>query len=103
MGIDISSSLLVGASYDELEEWIDAQLAERQEGDRTDKYDIIDQHFERASPYYDCDLDSQFIGFAIPNYQPLTEEWWEVVKEAAYQFETLTGVKPRLRGGANVW
>jgi hypothetical protein len=101
MGIDVSHSLLVGASYDELEDWLENKVGEYAED--IDTQDIIEEYFETASPYYDSPLDDQFLGFRIPNFQAVNEDWWEVVKETAHQFELLTGVKASIRGGAHVW
>lgn len=100
MGIDISNSLLVGASYDELEPFITQTLAR---GDEDDIQVILDDNFCSASPYYDAPREDCFYGFRIQNYKELTEDWWTVTKTVAAQFEELTGVKPRIRGGAHVW
>lgn len=106
MGIDVSHSLLIGCSYGELEDFfekvIEAGATEEHEACE-DPCEVIECYFEYASPYYDSDPQQWFIGFRIPNYQELNEDWWEIVKETAYQLELLTGVKPRIRGGAHVW
>lgn len=102
MGIDISNSLIVGSNYSELESWIEAKIQESENEDY-DRYEVVEEYFDYASPYYDAGIEDQFFGFQIPNYQPLDDEWWEIVKEAAHQFELLTGIKAKIRGGAHVW
>lgn len=108
MGIDVSHSLLVGANYEDLEEFIQRKIDEDEHSESSDEYpldeqSVVEEYFESASPYYDSPLDEQFLGFRIPNFQEVDEDWWEVVKESARQFELLTGVKAKIRGGANVW
>ena len=98
MGIDISNSLLVGAYYKDLEDFIE----NNKEASESEQ-EFLDFHFNRASPYYDADLDDCFYGFKIQNYAELTEDWWAITKTIAEDFEKLTGVKPIIRGGANVW
>lgn len=106
MGIDVDNSLLIGCSYEELEEFFE-QIIEKGETDEhgacDDAGEVIEFYFDYASPYYDSPIESWFIGFKIPNYQDVTDDWYEVVKETAHQFELLTGVKPRIRGGSHVW
>jgi hypothetical protein len=106
MGIDISNKLMVGASYDELGEFFE-KIIELGDTDGhaacEDASDVIECYFEYASPTYDSPHDEWFIGFRLPNYSRVDEEWWLEVKETAHQFELLTGVKPRIRGGAHVY
>jgi len=98
MGIDISNSLLVGAYYKDLEDFIENNKeASESEGE------FLDFHFDRASLCYDPDLDDCFYGFNIQNGAELTEDWWINTKTLAEAFEKLTDVKPIIRGGANVW
>lgn len=99
MGIDISNSLLVGASYEEIEDFVQRKMEESE----LDKYEVLEEYFDRVSPYYDADIESCFYGFEVRNYVEPTQEWFLDVKEAALKFELLTGVKARLRGGADVW
>jgi hypothetical protein len=101
MGIDISNSLLVGASYDELEEWIENKIGESYA--EFCAQDVIEEYFESASPYYDSPTEEHFLGFKVPNYHEVNGDWWVIVEETAHQFELLTGVKARIRGGAHVW
>lgn len=98
MGIDINDRMLVGASYEDLEGFFEAKELEG-----LDVQDTIEEYFVSMSPYYDAGSQECFYGLKIPNNQQVNEDWWEVVKETAYQFEQLTGVKPRIRGGAHVW
>jgi hypothetical protein len=105
MGIDVDNSLLIGCSYEELEDFFELKIGQG----ATENYcaledpsEVIETYFEYASPYYDSPIESWFIGFKIPNYQEVTDDWYEVVKETAHQFELLTGVKPRIRGGSHV-
>lgn len=100
MGIDVSDSLLVGCSYDELEPFIAKELAG---GNENDIQVILDDNFNCASPYYDAPREDCFYGFKIQNYRELTEDWWTIAKTVAADFESLTGVKPRIRGGCHVW
>lgn len=99
MGIDVRHSLLVGADFAELEAFIAVESDKQDLGYQ----EFVEEYFETASPYYDSPLDDQFLGFRIPNFQQVNEDWWEVVKETAHQFELLTGVKAQVRGGAHVW
>lgn len=99
MGIDISNSLLVGCSYGELEDFIERISSETEE----DEQEILEEYFVCASPYYDADRQDCFYGFRLQNHKELTEDWWTIAQTIASQFEELTGVKPRIRGGAHVW
>ena len=101
MGIDISHSLLVGCSYDELEDFIEKQM-EGCDGDG-EPCEILDDYFDQASPYYDAERELCFYGFHIPNNHEINEQWFAEVQKIADSFEELTGVKPRIRGGANVY
>lgn len=104
MGIDITDKLMVGASYGELEHFFKQKIEEHIDDDHSyGTYDVVEEYFEYISPYYDSDPSDWFIGFAVPNYQEPTAEWFEIVQETAHQFEILTGVKPRLKGGAHVY
>jgi len=105
MGIDVDSKLMVGCSYGELEEFFGKIIEEGETSEHEaldDAGDVIECYFEYASPYYDSCPEDWFIGFKIPNYQEVTDDWYEVVKETAHQFELLTGVTPRVRGGSHV-
>ena len=99
MGIDISNSLLVGCSYGELEDFIEGISSETGE----DEQPILEEYFICASPYYDAPREDCFYGFRIQNYKELTEDWWTISQTIASQFEELTGIKPRIRGGCHVW
>lgn len=101
MGMDISNSLLVGASYEELEEWIENKIEENDED--LCVQDIVEEYFNYASPYYDSPIEEQFFGFKVPNHHVVNDDWWTIVEEVAHQFELLTGVKAKIRGGAHVW
>lgn len=103
MGIDVSDSLLVGCSYGELEDFFERVIEAGEHESLVDVGDVIEQYFEYASPYYDSDMEDWFIGFEVPNLKCPDEEWLDKVHEEAKKFEALTGVKPRIRGGANVW
>ena len=100
MGINISNSLLVGASYEELEDFIQSKVGS---GEFDDKWEVLDEYFERASPWYDAGSDECFYGFRVENYKPVTNEWFTDLVKLSKEFEDLTGIKPRLRGGAHVW
>ena len=99
MGIDISDSLLVGASYNEIEDFVELKM----EKDGLDTYEVLEKYFDRVSPYYDAESESCFYGFEVKNYVAPTQEWFEGVLETVKRFETLTGVKARIHGGADVW
>ena len=101
MCIVIAHSLLVGCSYDQIEVLIENKMEEC-DGDG-EPYEILDDYFEQASPYYDADRELCFYGFRIPNNHEINEQWFAEVQKIADSFEELTGVKPRIRGGANVW
>lgn len=101
MGVDISHSLLVGCSYDELEDFIEKQMEVFDED--IEPCEILDDNFEQASPYYDAGREICFYGFRIPNNHEINEQWFAEVQKIADSFEELTGVKPRIRGGANVY
>jgi hypothetical protein len=106
MGIDVSHSLLVGASYEELEEFFEKiiELGEtEQHGACGNTYEVVECYFDYASPYYDSDVEDQFFGFRVQNYADPNEVWFDEVKKACERFEELTGVKARIRGGAHVW
>lgn len=100
MGIDVDDSLMVGCSYDELEDFIQQTL---DKGELNDIQDILEEYFEYASPYYDASREHCFYGFQISNYKIPDEDWFDEVWKTAKQFEALTGVKARIRGGAHVW
>lgn len=106
MGIDVDSKLMVGCSYQELEEFIE-KIIELGETDKHEAlenaHEVIECYFEYASPYYDSDIEHWFIGFEIPNYKVPDQEWFDIVREEAAKFEALTGVKPRIRGGCHVY
>ncbi|MNR35900.1 hypothetical protein D3C85_1537750 [compost metagenome] len=101
MGIDIRDKLMVGVSYGELEEWLENKAED-------DEYDgciqsVIEDYFEHMSPYYDSDREKWFVGFYVPNHQDVNEELFQVIDETAHQFKELTGLTPRLKGGAHVY
>lgn len=105
MGIDVSNSLLIGAEYDELSNFIQSKIDEDDEDSEypLDENGVVEEYFDYASPYYDSPLHHQFIGFRIPNFEEPNEGWYNVVKTKADEFEKLTGVKAKIRGGAHVW
>lgn len=100
MGVDVSNSLLVGAYYEELADFIQSKIdSEEFEEDS----EVIDEFFNSASPYYDSPTEEHFLGFRVPNQCILDEDWFVAVKKLAEHFEELTGVKPCIRGGAHVF
>ena len=106
MGIDVSHSLMVGASYDELEEFFEKiiEVGETVTHEALeDAHEVVECYFSHASPYYDSGIEDWFIGFDITNYANPDVTWYLEVKEACEKFENLTGVKARIRGGAHVW
>ena len=106
MGIDVSNSLLIGCSYGELEGFFERVIemgATNEHEALADDGDVVEHYFEYASPYYDSDIQDWFIGFPVPNLKVPDETWFDTVHEEASKFEALTGVKPRIRGGAHVW
>lgn len=100
MGIDVDHSLLVGAEYEELVEFFDSKI---EEDDTLDHYGVIEEYFTQASPWYDADVPDCFFGFEVPNFCSINDEWFKEVQEKCLEFEVLTGVKAKIRGGANVW
>lgn len=106
MSIDVDHSLLVGCSYDELEDFFEKIIEDGETVKHEaceDPHEVIECYFKTASPYYDSPPESWFIGFRIPNYHEVNEQWFEEVQATANSFEELTGIKPRIRGGAHVW
>ena len=104
MGIDISHSLLVGCSYDELEEFIQRKIEEDDNEEYPlDEQGVIEEYFESASPYYDASMERCFFGFPLSNFTEPNQAWFEELDKACVRFEELTGVKAKIRGGANVW
>lgn len=106
MGIDVDNSLLVGCSYGELEDFFERVIEEGETKEHEafdDAGEVIEHYFEYASPYYDSDIEDWFIGFTVPNLKVPDETWFNTVHEEASKFQALTGVKPRIRGGAHVW
>ena len=106
MGIDVDSSLIVGASYGELEDFFEKiiELGETsQHLALDDAREVIEQYFDYASPYYDSSPDTWFIGFDVKNYQNIGDDLFNNLKELKDKFESLTGVTPRLRCGCHVW
>lgn len=101
MGIDVSDSLIIGASFEELEDFIVEEAASVEDPD--DLCGVIEKHFDYASPYYDSDIDDWFIGFRVKNCEEVNQEWFDKLLKLSNKFEELTGIKPRLRGGAHVW
>ena len=99
MGIDISDSLMVGASYDEIEDFIQSKI---DSGEYQNAYEVGEVFFDQASPHYDSSIEERFLGYSIPNYTQPTDEWFQTVKKAADKFEKLTGVKAMIRGGCDV-
>lgn len=106
MGIDVSHSLVVGASHKELEPFF-SKVIEQGETDTyeacEDDYDVVECYFEYASPYYDSDVEDWFIGFEVSNFTEPDIDWYKEVMEACTRFEELTGVKAKIRGGSHVW
>lgn len=60
MGMSISAKLLYGMKYGTLVEYLSEEQIEKLNDD-LDYGDI-----EYASPYYDADIDSWFVGYALP-------------------------------------
>lgn len=99
MEIDVRDTLVVGASYKELELFLISRMLEKSKS----VDDLVDIYFVRIMPYRYAVTEECFFGFNIPNYQEVNEYWLEVVRETAYQFKLLTGVDARIRGGAHVY
>lgn len=100
MGINVYNSLMVGASYEELEDFIQSKI---NSGEYENAYEVAEVFFDQASPHYDSSVEERFLGYVVPNYEQPTEEWFQAVKELGGRFEKLTEVKARIRGGADVW
>lgn len=104
MGIDISHSLLVGCSYNELEEFIQRKIDEDDNEEYPlDEQGVIEEYFESASPYYGADRERCFFGLPLSNFTEPNQAWFEELDKACVRFEELTGIKAKIRGGANVW
>jgi hypothetical protein len=99
MGIDVIHSLLVGADYSDLEDFIEEKILAGYDGIQ----EVLEAFFTCASPYYDASREDCFYGYKVPNYHEVNDEWVELVLETSHQFELHTGVKAKIRGGENVW
>lgn len=103
MGIDVDSKLMVGCSYQELEDFLEKKVDEHEDDEYSyDSSDVIEEYFDYASPYYDCSPEYWFIGFEVKNYQEVGVDLYESIREASDRFFALTGIKGRLRGGSHV-
>lgn len=104
MGIDIRDRLMVGATYDELTEFFEKKIDEHEEDEYLyDAGDVIEEYFDHMSPYYDSSRYEWFIGFRVDNDEYVDQELFNNLRKAAEKFETLTGVKATLKGGAHVF
>lgn len=79
MGIDISSKMIFGASYDDL-------------GDSVEDLDeMLDEGvLEYASPYYDAPRDEWIVGVEMPREYESEVALSEALRKARLEFEELT-------------
>ena len=96
MGIDISGGMFVGCKADELcyDDTVFSDL------------DDYIEHFslDRFSPYFDADIEDNYVGYGVPDVKVSEIDKWVVkVKEKAKKFEDETGCKASLIGMQDVW
>ena len=98
MGMDISAKLLYGMNYRELCDNIDSELKEQLDED-LDYGDI-----EYASPYYDSDRESWFVGYDLVDYFDLrgVREFLDSLEEAETYFKERWGVTGSVRACKHV-
>lgn len=101
MGIDISSKLMVGVSFNEIEEHLVSLINKDPEIDNL--YDAVEKYFEYASPWFDSAIDYWFIGWEIPNYKSPDQGLYDLISSYTDEFELTTGIVPRLAGLAHVY
>lgn len=99
MGIDIDGVLLIGCPVRDLE--IPEEFSEdiREYVDNLyDEYDLI-----TVSPYFDCDVFDQMIGFKLKQGDKTLDDFFVEIKNKSENFKEITGIDPKLMGLANVW
>lgn len=102
MSIDISSKLLVGLKYKDIKDWLENKL-EDEDTESEDIYDLIEElGFEYASPWYDSDIDSWFIGIPCTEYGDCSVVI-EDIESAVDQFKKLTGLDPIVNATQHVY
>lgn len=96
MSVDVEGKMLLGYKYSETK----VDTGEDSLGDW-----VYENKLEYASPWYDASPDNWIIGFLVEDVSidEMDEEWINVLKKKAEQFEKLAGVKPKLMGVCNVW
>lgn len=104
MGIDTSAYALIGLHYNDLAEWIEVEEEKFYEvNPDDDEYGAFDAQEHMyclgltiASPWYDAELESCYIGVAVDDVDPhecnvVVSEVSAQVKKAADKFKKITG------------
>jgi hypothetical protein len=99
MGIDIDGVLLIGGEVCYL------RIPEEFEEDVQDYVNHLYDEYElrTVSPYYDCDLSEQMIGFKLTQGDKTLDDFFVEIKNKSEKFKEITGIEPKLMGLANVW
>lgn len=100
MGMDISDRLMLGVHYDEISDWLESRM---EEDECSNHYEVVEMYFDIASPYYDAGIEECFIGYRLKNEVYVNDEWFKEINALITKFVELTGITPRLYGGANVY
>lgn len=95
MGISYSGGMIVGCSADNIGY------------DDGGTYEFLEQYdLEAYSLWYDADTDGQVWGFAVKDVTILSDEfddWVNMVKRKAQEFEEITGEKAMLIGMQDIY
>lgn len=95
MGIDYSGSMIVG----------EHGIVIKSNNKNINLYDLVDKHnLDVLHDFYDADYEDSFIGFIIKDIEVLKidENWVKKIKDLAYKFEKITGVKAKLIGTQHI-
>ena len=101
MGIYTDGAMIIGAKAED----VIKKNEYDPEGEYSFFYDWIEDHdLDYLSPYYDSDSEKWTIGYVIADVEvdSINEDWLDMVRKLAKEFETLTGVKAKLIGTQNV-
>lgn len=98
MSVDVSAKLMVGREYGDLKEWIKEKAKENE----CDEYEVIEDYFEYASPWYDSGRKNWFIGFEAKRYGKFEDVDYSV-RIAVNKFEKLTGLEPIIYATQHVY
>ena len=102
MGMEISSSMLVGGSTSDLTNNLSEEELEAFEGCEWSYIEYLG--LTVTSPYYDAHTSSCYIGFEV--HEPSLDDfdkWQEEVKKLFVRYKELTGCDATLFSTPNVW